>query len=56
LKGNDVIDGHAGTLSEGVIPFEKASECCDGWDAGDAGVHVGDVKGCEYVCVGDGKL
>jgi hypothetical protein len=56
LKGNDVVNGHAGTLFEGVVPFEKVPEYCDGWDAGDAGVHVSDVKGSEYLGVGDGIL
>jgi hypothetical protein len=53
LKGDDFVDGHIGAPFEGVVLFKQASEGCDGWDAADAGVHVCDIEGREYVCVGD---
>ena len=55
LEGNDVVDGQVvAALWQCGVLLQEVSESCDGWDAGDAGVHIGDVEGHQYVCVWDG--
>jgi hypothetical protein len=44
LKGDDLVDGHGGALWEGGVLLEQAPEGCEGWNAGDARVHIGNFK------------